>query len=135
MPIHSRPDFSTGNDKLFNILKEDIQKELKKYKIEESEVHFISLTDDYFISLDDFLKLTKRPIIWKTENFGTEQFGSWLLPKGFKIVLKDYRIIRYWLSWGDPYYSEWQLIPNTKRPTKKYYENGPRNITLGDYIR
>lgn len=135
MVIHNRPEYSEGNDKLFHLLQKDIQKQLKMEEIEESEILFISLTKDYWISLEDFLKLTKRPIVWKSERFGTEQFGAWLLPFDFKIVLKDYRMLRYWFSWGDPYYSEWQLISNTKRPSKKYYVKEPRNITLGDYIK
>lgn len=135
MPQYDIPEFSKGNNKLFNLLKEDIQKRLKWHKIEESQVLFVSLTQDYWISLEEFLKLTRIPAIWNNESFQTEQFGSWILPKGFKIVLKDYSILRYWFSWGDPFYSEWQLIPGTKRPPKKYHENRPRNITLGDYIK
>jgi hypothetical protein len=131
--IEKIPEFKDGNNELFELLKADVKKTIKGHRLSEDNVAFVALNNDYWVPLQEFYLLKRFPRVW--DHFGTEQFGSWLLPKGFQIVMNDYSILKYHHSWGDPYYSTWVLVPSTRRPKKHYIENrAPSNRTFGDFV-
>lgn len=106
---------------------------LERYKISRNDVAYINLSENYWINFDEFFALKEPPKIWET--FKKNYIGTWDVPSEFKIVMRDYSWIEYYVNWGDEYYSTFVLHkPPTKAPKRFFVQKTPTKITIGDYI-
>lgn len=80
---------------MFKDFQRDILNVLDKYNFGLDNVIYVSLTPDFYINIYDFMALDHIPKIWKDNFFSKEQFGTWRIPLGFRIVLYDYSFIEY----------------------------------------
>ena len=104
---------------IFYELKAEIAKELENFKIRDNDIAYVALDVNYWLSYQAFISLQEKPKVWSDMDFNIHQFESWRLPKGFQIVMKDFRALKY-RACLDPYYSQWDLQEVLCRPKKQY---------------
>lgn len=90
-----------------------------KHDLVDSDIDFINLTSNYWMSAEDFFSLTDIPDVYKGTTFGCREWScSWELPSDFAIVFKNGSYLIYH-DVMDPFYSGWCLVNNiTKAPTQ-----------------
>lgn len=123
---------------LFIKLKEDLINFIKIKKLDENNIAYVNIDSNNWVSWHYFNLLKIQPKIWYY--FKQEQFGTWSLPIGFKVVFRDYSWIEYDQCF-DPYYSKWVHREPVKRAVNKYFEKIPYTpkykepIVLGDFLK
>ena len=123
---------------IFEEFKVDIKSFFHGKNLDENNVAYVALDEKNWISWKYFEAFKEMPTIWHHQ-FEKEMFGTWSLPRGFKIVFNDYSWIEYNHCF-DPYYSEFIYHKPLVRPANKYFEKikyisrYKHNIVLGDFI-
>ena len=71
---------------------EIIQKILQNYKINQDDIDYVNITDEYWIPSNLFFTMKYPPKVWP--HFGKNCLGTWDVPSDFKIVMHDHRWFR-----------------------------------------
>jgi len=125
----------------FEKMKNDLLKYIKFKNLDENNIVYVNLDNEYWVPWNYFKNLNTVPKLWDWEYFEKDVFDDkWLLPKTFKIVFRDYSWIGYNQCF-DPFYSSWEYHMPVKRSPNKYYEHKPyipkygKPLVLGDFIK
>jgi hypothetical protein len=121
IPVYNPKQDTTIDD--FKLFQTKVVKALSGFRVKNTDVSYVALDEKYWISLEEFLTLTCPPSHWS--DFEKGDFGSWILPNGFSIVLVCGRWIDYWYEWDDPYYSTFQIHSPPRKPLVKYESKQP----------
>jgi hypothetical protein len=107
----------------FSIFQNEVRDVLAQFDYSVEDINYINLSDKYSVSARVFFEFQGDPPGLETEFRSIAWANTWMVPKGFRIIMNDGGIFMYVMI-HDEYYSSWLYTARPKpSPVEIYLDN------------